>query len=180
MRVVLALACIACAAVVLASPASAKAPVKPAVWATTVCTDVAAWKRQVLKSANRLQTDIEHAVAAGGLRGARTTFIRFFDGLVTVTAHLQGQLASAGTPSGPHGKQAVTIVRGVVNKAHALFATAKVAAAKLSVTSATAFDKQTVKLAAALTKAAGAIDSSGLGSSLNGAIPKVKACSSLG
>jgi hypothetical protein len=99
-------------------PVRSAKTVSPKKYAKSVCTSVGAWVQTMQDGSTKVQSDLD-ANPVGNLDGARNALTTFMGNAVASTDTLLHQLAKAGRPSTPKGKQVakrlVTGFKGIRN-----------------------------------------------------------------
>jgi len=128
--------------------------VKPKAWASTVCTSLATWERDLKAGAARLDKTLEKAAARRGLAGVRGELAGYLGRTVSRTDDVLKEVDRAGTPAGEDGDAVRGVVRQGLQKMRQILADAQGKARRLPVGDPKAFVREVTTLGAVIDRAA--------------------------
>ena len=128
--------------------------VKPKTWASTVCTSLGSWERDLKTGAAGLDKTLQKAAASRGLAGVRGELADYLGRTVARTDAVLEEIDRAGTPAGKDGQAVRGAVRDGLAKMRQILADAQRKARRLPTRDPKAFVREVTSLGEVIDRAA--------------------------
>ena len=128
--------------------------VKPETWASTVCTSLGSWERDLKAGATGLDKTLERAAARRGLAGVRAELADYLGRTVRRTDAVLKQVDRAGTPGGKDGAAVRAVVHDALMRMRQILADARAKSRRLPVGDPKAFVREVTSLGEVIDRAA--------------------------